>query len=79
MSNVAGVKTKQLRSVQQLFQMIKAEDPDTAVTEYLVRKIVYEGAVPSVKTGNKRLAAFEDLLAYLFDGKRWPIERSDAR
>lgn len=71
MSNVVEVKTKQLRSVQQLFQRVREDDPDTAVTSYLVRKLVYEGYIPSVQCGNKRLAAFEDLCAYLYEGRRW--------
>ena len=64
-------EVKKLRSVQKLFQMIKELDPETDVTAYLIRKLVYEGCVPSVECGNKRLASYEDLCAYLFDGKRW--------
>ena len=71
MGNVIEVKTKQLRSVQQLFQMIKANDPESAATEYLIRQLVYGGYVPTVPSGSKRLACFEDLCAYLYEGKRW--------
>ena len=67
----AVVETKKLRSVQKLYQMIKALDPDTDATEYLVRQLVYQGELPTVQCGNKKLACFEDLCAYLFDGKRW--------
>lgn len=67
----AVVETKKLRSVQKLFLMLKELDPDTDATEYLVRKLVYEGAVPTVECGSKKLANFEDLCAYLFEGKRW--------
>lgn len=61
---------KKIRSVGTLFQMIKEADPETEVSEYLVRKLVYEGYIPSVQSGNKKLASFEDLSAYLFEGKR---------
>ena len=71
MGNVIEVKTKQLRSVQQLFQMIKQDDPDSAATEFLIRKLVYEGYVPTVESGSKRLACFEDVCAYLYEGRRW--------
>lgn len=69
MGNAMAVK--KLRSVRGLFQMIKELDPESDVTEYLIRKLVYEGYVPTVECGNKRLACFEDLCAYLFEGKRW--------
>ena len=66
-----AIAVKKLRSVQKLFQMIKELDPESDVTEYLIRKLVYEGYVPTVECGSKRLANFEDLCAYLFEGKRW--------
>lgn len=66
-----AIAVKKLRSVQKLFQMIKELDPESDVTEYLIRKLVYEGYVPTIECGNKRLANFEDLCAYLFEGKRW--------
>lgn len=68
---MGDVVEKKLRSVQQLFQMIKEADPDTAVSEYLIRKLLYEGYVPTVQCGNKALACYEDLCAYLYEGKRW--------
>ena len=71
MGDVIEVTTKQLRSVQQLFQMIKANDPDSAATEFLIRKLLYEGHIPTVSCGNKRLACYEDLCAYLYEGRRW--------
>ena len=66
-----AVETKKLRSVQKLFQMLKELDPDTDATEYLIRQLVYGGDIPTVKCGNKRLACYEDLLAYLYEGRRW--------
>lgn len=62
---------KKLRSIHSLFLMIEEQDADTEVTEYLLRKLIYGGYIPSVETGNKRLANFEDVCAYLFEGKRW--------
>ena len=66
---------KRLRSIHSLFLMIKEQDTDTEVTEYLIRKLVYGGYIPSVETGNKRLANFEDVCAFLFEGKRWADEK----
>lgn len=69
---------KKLRTVQELHSMIVEADPESALSEYYVRQLVYSGELPSVKTGNKKLACFEDLVAYLFDGKRWTDEGSAA-
>lgn len=66
-----GNAEKKLRSTQQLFQMIKEKDPGTAVTEYLIRKLLYDGYVPTVTCGNKKLACYEDLVDFLYAGRRW--------
>ena len=66
-----AIEFKRLRSVGKLFQMIKELDSESDITSYMIRKLVYEGFIPSVECGSKRLANFEDLCAYLFDGKRW--------
>ncbi|MCR5034400.1 MAG: DNA-binding protein [Clostridia bacterium] len=58
-----------IRTVQQAFKEIKEADPDTAVTEYMVRKIVYSGEIPTVRTGNKRLFDLDELLHYLKGGR----------
>ena len=58
-----------LRTVQSAYREIKAADPETAVTEYLIRQIVYGGAIPTIKSGNKRLFSMDALLHYL-EGKR---------
>lgn len=68
---VVEARKKMLRNTQQIFKMIKAEDPETAVTEYLIRKLIYEGQVPTVECGNKKMACYEDVCAYLYEGRRW--------
>ena len=69
-----AIELKKLRSVHKLYLMLMELDPESDVTEHCVRRLVYEGYVPTVETGNKRLACFEDLCAYLFQGKRWNQE-----
>ena len=68
---MADTTIKKLRSVQKLLQMLQELDPETDVSEYLIRKLVYEGYIPAIESGSKKLACFEDLCAYLFEGKRW--------
>lgn len=66
-----AMEIKRLRGIHKLFLMLKELDPESDITEYCIRKLVYEGYIPSIETGNKRLACFEDLCAYLFEGRRW--------
>lgn len=54
-----------IRNVQQAFREIKENDPNTAISEYMIRKIVYSGEIPTIKTGNKRLFDMEALNEYL--------------
>lgn len=54
-----------MRSIQDAFQMMKAEDPETRVTICMLRRLVAEGKVPSIKSGRKILLNYDTLLAYL--------------
>ena len=44
-----------IRSISDAHKILVEEDKNTAVTEYFIRKLVVEGAIPSFKTGNKHL------------------------
>lgn len=68
-----GLIDMRVRSVRQAYEEIKGDDPDTAITEYAIRKIVYEGNIPCILSGNKRLFCKEDLEDFI-RGKRWPVE-----
>lgn len=46
---------KRIRTIDKAYEEIKAKDPETAITRYLVRAMVNQGIVPSIKTGNKKL------------------------
>ena len=54
-----------LRTVEGALEIIKAEDPDTAVTLRHVRRLIATGAVPHVPVGRKKLVNVDKLLAYL--------------
>lgn len=43
-----------IRTVDKAFDEIKAKDPETAITRYLVKQMVKQGMIPSIKSGNKR-------------------------
>lgn len=44
-----------IRTIDKAYEEIKAKDPETAITRYLVRAMVNQGVIPSIKTGNKKL------------------------
>ncbi len=54
-----------LRTAEGALEIIKAEDPDTAVTLRHVRRLIATGAVPHVPVGRKKLVNVDKLLAYL--------------
>ena len=46
---------KRIRTIDQAYAEIKAKDPETAISRYLVRQMVKQGMVPSLPSGNKKL------------------------
>ncbi len=46
---------KRIRTIDQAYDEIKKQDPQTAISRYLVRQMVKQGMVPSLPSGNKRL------------------------
>lgn len=52
------------RTIKTAYAEIKREDPDSAITEWAIRKIVTEGYIPSRRIGTKYVFAMEDLLDY---------------
>lgn len=54
-----------MRTIKEAAAELREIDPNTAVTPYCIRRLVLEGAIPHVKTGNKRLINFDKLLEYL--------------
>lgn len=54
-----------IRTIQSAYREIKASDPDTAVTEYTIRKLVVDGVIPSTKSGTKYLIDLDRLQKYL--------------
>lgn len=54
-----------MRSIPKAVEEIKAKDPETCVSESVLRRWVKSGAVPSVKTGKNFLVNLDALEAYL--------------
>ncbi|MBQ0040813.1 MAG: hypothetical protein KBS56_02150 [Clostridiales bacterium] len=54
------------RSISGTIAQIKADDPETAITESLLRKLIREGYIPSVKSGCKYLVDLDDIYDYFY-------------
>lgn len=46
---------QRIRSIDKAYDEIKAKDPETAISRYLVRAMVNQGIVPSIKNGKRKL------------------------
>ena len=54
-----------IRSIYEAYQMLRTDDPDTRVTVSLIRRLVADGALPSIRAGRKIMINYDTLLAYL--------------
>ena len=53
-----------IRSIKQAADYFKQLDPETQITEYTLRKLIADGTIPSIKTGNNIIIEeFENTLA----------------
>lgn len=56
---------RRIRPIVECLQMLKAEDPNTGLSEFLIRKLANNYKIRSLKTGNKLLIDFDSLMAFL--------------
>lgn len=56
-----------MRTVSEAAAEIKAADPNTAITEYHIRRLALSGVLPRVKAGRKLLINLDTLIEYLQD------------
>lgn len=52
-----------IRSIKQAADYFKQLDPETQITEYTLRKLIADGTIPSIKSGNKHLINLEQVLS----------------
>ena len=53
------------RTNQKAFKMIKEKDPDTDITEYLIRKLAQQERINLIQTGDKMLVDVDSIEALL--------------
>lgn len=56
---------QRIRTIKETLQMIKQEDPNTWLSEFLIRKLADGYKIRSIKTGKKTLIDYDSLLAFL--------------
>lgn len=54
-----------MRSINEALSLIKAADPDSAVTYNLIKKLIDENKIRYFKSGKKVILNFDDLLKIL--------------
>lgn len=54
-----------MRTAEGALEIIKQQDPDTAVTLRMIRRLINTGVLPYVPVGRKKLINVDGLLAYL--------------
>ena len=61
-------KPPHMRGIKQSITELKQNDPETALTEKALRRLVLTGAIPSVRIGTKYLINMDVLNNYLYNG-----------
>jgi len=56
---------KRIRTINETLQMLKQEDPNSGLSDFLIRKLANSYKIRSFKTGNKILIDYDSLMAYL--------------
>ena len=69
-SSLARISTqrgimKRIRTINETLQMLKQEDPNSGLSDFLIRKLANNYKIRSFKTGNKILIDYDSLMAYL--------------
>lgn len=57
--------TPRMRTAEGLLELVKQDDPETAVTLRMIRRLIATGALPHVDVGRKKLADYNKLLKCL--------------
>ena len=64
---------KHVRTINSVYDEIRAEDENTAISRNAIRQAVVNGSIPSVKVGRTYLITVEDAIDY-FTGCNGGVE-----
>lgn len=54
-----------LRSIKKAFELVRQDDPETAITVHTIRMWCKEGKIKSLTAGNKVLVDVQSLMDYI--------------
>lgn len=57
-----------MRLLKEVYDQLRADDPDTNITMYALRTIIKSGKVATIQLGRKTLINYDSLLDYLYNG-----------
>lgn len=69
---VSDRPTGKLRSIEQTYQLIIQNDPDTSLTCHGLRTLVRNGTIPSVKIGRNIKLNYDTVMDILSHGSTYP-------
>ena len=58
---------QRMRTVNEVMEIIKAQDPNTSVAPYIIRTLAKTNQIRSFQSGNKLLVNFDDLMRLIGD------------
>lgn len=64
-----------MRTAAKIVEELKILDPDTEITEFHIRKLAKDGAIPVVWAGRKALINLDDILELMRLGTARPTEK----
>ena len=56
---------RRMRTISQAAAYVRQLDPETALTETAIRRLVKQGKIPHLPAGTKQLVSLEDLESYI--------------
>lgn len=56
---------QRLRAARAIAEHYKTHDPDSMVTEFMIRRLMDEGKLPVIMNGTKKLTSIEAVEAYI--------------
>ncbi len=56
---------QRLRAARAIAEHYKALDPETMISEFMIRRLMDEGKLPIIKNGTKKLTSLEAVDEYL--------------
>lgn len=60
-----NVKLPRMRNINQAYELLKSEDPDTVITKHQMKLIVYSGAIPIYTVGNRKFFDYDIFKSYI--------------